>query len=195
MSVDTASPVHRFLRHRGPVTGVAQLAGSNLTVTSGYDGAVGIFDLRTHAVDLLGYHQHLVNRVVADPAGRRVASCSSDYTIGLWDPAGRRLERTLKGHSDDVEDFVFAGESTGVSASRDRRILVWDLDTGAVRLVLEGHEKDVLSLAYHDGRIYSAGDDMTLRVWDLASGRLLTTWGPFDTETDTCAIDPLSGRA
>ena len=195
--MDASWPANKsqFVRHRGPVTGVALIAGTESAVTSAYDGAVALFDLETRKVELLGYHRHLVNRIVADETGRFAASCSSDYTVFLWDLQAKKIHRKLLGHSDDVEDFVFAGSGTGVSASRDRRILVWDLETGAIRHVLTGHEKDVLALAYHDGRIYSSGDDMTLRVWDLESGELLNTWGPFETETDTCAIDPLHRRA
>jgi len=184
-----------FLRHRGPVTGVALIPGTNSVVTSGYDSAVGLFNLETSEVQLLGYHRHLVNRIVVDSGTPRAASVSSDYTIGLWDLVRFRPIRTLLGHYDDVEDFVFIDQETGASASRDRRILIWDLSTGAVRHVLEGHEKDVLALAYHDGRLYSSGDDMTMRVWDVQTGALLKTWGPFENETDTCALDPSRMRA
>ncbi len=101
----------------------------------------------------------------------------------------------LHGHSDDVEDFAFASDQVGVSVSRDWRILVWNLDTGAISRVIEGHEKDVLSVVYSNGLIYTSGDDMTLRVWDLATGELVKMWGPFENETDSCAIDPIHGRA
>ena len=74
--------------------------------------------------------------------------------------------------------------------SRDWRVLVWDLTTGAIIRVLEGHEKDVLSVVSFGGRLYTSGDDMTLRVWDLATGKMVQTWGPFETETDSCAVDP-----
>lgn len=185
----------RFVRHRGPVTGVALIPGTESVITSAYDGAVALFNLTTGEVELLGYHRHLVNRIIVDERGHYAASCSSDYTVDIWDLRAKKPLRKLLGHSDDVEDFVFAEEHTGVSASRDRRILVWNLETGAIRHVLQGHEKDVLALAYHDGRIYSSGDDMTLRVWDLETGALLNTWGPFENETDTCAIDPLHQRA
>jgi len=184
-----------FRRHYGPVTCVCGVPSSPVAVTSAYDGAVGLFALDTGEVQLLGYHDHLVNRITVDGTGRRAASSSSDYTIRLWDLQNRRLERVLMGHSDDVEDFAFIGDDLGASVSRDHRILLWNLHSGAIVNVLEGHEKDVLSIVHHDGRIYTSGDDMTLRVWDVNSGCLLQTWGPFDTETDSCAIDPIHGRA
>ena len=55
-----------FTRHRGPITCVAGVPGTHSVVTSGYDGAVGWFDLDTGRVDLLGYHRHLVNRVAPE---------------------------------------------------------------------------------------------------------------------------------
>src|ERR1051325_7410133 len=183
-----------FIRHRGPVTCVAAIPNSRAVVTSGYDGAVGYFDLEKQRVKLLGYHKHLVNRIVVNETGSRAASCSSDYTIYIWNLRTHQLEQVLRGHSDDVEDFVFVDDHMGVSASRDRRILIWNLDTGAVLRFIDEHEKDVLSLAFHNGRIYSSGDDKTLRQWDYHSGKLIKMWGPFEQETDTCAIDPGSGR-
>jgi WD40 repeat protein len=183
-----------FQRHRGPVTSVAAVPHAPLAVTAAYDGAVALFDLAGGGVQLLGYHRHLANHVTVNDAGTRAASSSSDYDIIIWDLRERRRELVLRGHSDDVECFAFVDEQTGVSASRDRRILVWDLTTGAIRQVIDEHEKDVLSVACHAGLLYSSGDDMTLRQWDLASGRMLRKWGPFEHETDTCAVDTVNGR-
>lgn len=184
-----------FKRHRGPVTSTAGIPGRSRLVTGGYDGAVCLFELDGGPLTLLGFHRHLVNRVVVDErTGLRAASCSSDYTIGIWDLQAEQRIKTLMGHSDDVEDFVFVNDDVGVSASRDRRILVWNLNTGAIEHVFDQHERDVLSLAFHGGRLYSSGDDKTLRAWDLDNHRLLHTIGPFEFETDTCAIDAVHGR-
>jgi WD40 repeat protein len=184
-----------FHRHRGPITAATWVPATRKIMTSGYDGAVARYDVDSGAVELFGHHDHLVNRVVVDPAGRRAASVSSDYTVHLWDLAAARRERVLWGHSDDVEDFCFIEDQLGASVSRDRRILVWNLATGAIVRVLAGHDKDVLSVCSHAGRLYTSGDDSTLRVWDLQTGRQLRSWGPFATETDTCAVDPVRGRA
>ncbi len=184
-----------FTHHRGPVTSVGAIPDSTTVVSVAYDGAVALFDWATGDVDLLGYHRHLANHVTVDKGGTRAATSSSDYDIYIWDLVERRLQHVLRGHSDDVECFAFVDHRTGVSASRDRRLLVWDLETGAIRRVIDGHEKDVLSVTCHQGLIYSSGDDMTLRQWSLETGGLLRTWGPFETETDSCAIDTLNGRA
>lgn len=190
----TGAPPFVFHRHRGPVTTATWIPGTQRILTAAYDGAIARFDLDTDEVTLFGHHDHLANRVVVSDDGLRAASVSSDYSVIVWDTrTGQRLLR-LVGHSDDVEDFCFIGAHMGASVSRDRRILVWDLRSGAIVRAIEGHERDVLSICADDRHLYTSGDDSTLRVWDIASGRQVRMWGPFETETDTCAIDPRHGR-
>jgi WD40 repeat protein len=167
---------------------------TQLIVSSGYDSAVALFDLESGNVSLLGYHEHLVNSIAINAKGDKAASCSSDHTIRIWDLKTKQTKFLLQGHVDDVEEFIFIDENYGASASRDRCIIVWDIEACRAIRVLEGHEKDVLTLAYHEGKLYSSGDDMTLRMWDIDSGCLLRIWGPFENETDTCALDPQRNR-
>lgn len=183
-----------FTRHRGPITCASPIPQTDNVVTSAYDGAVGLFNTITGDVDLLGYHAHLVNRVSVNAAGTLAASCSSDFNIHLWDLRSNTLNRVLRGHSDDVEDFIFIDENYGASVSRDWRVLLWNLNTGAIEHVFLGHAQDVLSIGYLDGKLYTSGDDMTLRIWDLETKKLTKTLGPFDTEADTCTIDPIQRR-
>ncbi|MFZ6756148.1 WD40 repeat domain-containing protein [Undibacterium sp. Ji50W] len=183
-----------FRRHRGPVTCAAQIPNSNTIITSGYDNAVALFDTLSGEVSLLGYHQHLVNRVTVNQSGTLAASASSDYNVYIWDLKTSQLAMVLKGHDDDVEDFVFISDALGASVSRDWRIIIWDLSSGTIKRIILGHQKDVLSISYFDGKLYTTGDDMTLRIWDIHNGAEIAKIGPFENETDTCAIDTVNKR-
>lgn len=48
-------------------------------------------------------------------------------------------------------------------------VRVWDLETGALRQVLEGHEAPIYAVAITpDGaRLVTGSRDMTARVWDI----------------------------
>lgn len=185
---------HEFTRHRGPITCATHIPCSNQIITSGYDNAVALFDYTSMEVELLGYHEHLVNRVTVDGRGKLAATASSDYNVYIWDLTSKQVKTVLRGHNDDVEDFVFLSASRGASVSRDNRIIIWNLSNGAIEKIILGHEKDVLSVNYTAGKLYTSGDDMTLRVWDVETGRQINMIGPFETETDTCAIDPSRNR-
>jgi hypothetical protein len=64
-----------------------------------------------------------------------------------------------------------------ISASGDRTLKVWDLDSGRALAALEGHADWVKACAVTpDGRrVVSASLDTTLKVWDLASSACLLT--------------------
>ena len=56
-------------------------------------------------------HRLPVTRVVFHPVYSFMASCSEDATIKIWDYESGDFERTLKGHTDTVQDIAF--DNTG----------------------------------------------------------------------------------
>ena len=117
-----------------------------------------------------------------------LASCSSDLTIKLWDPADEYKNiRTLLGHDHSVSAvrFIPSGGSGGdgsggggggggnllVSASRDATLRIWDVTTGFCVRTISGHAAWVRDVApSFDGRfLFSTGDDRTGRLWDISS--------------------------
>jgi WD40 repeat protein len=86
--------------------------------------------------------------------------------------------KTLKGHSLWVDSLVVTPDGQRViSASRDKTLKVWDLETGSMVRTLEGHSRPVYGVAvFPDGRrVVSASSDRTLKIWDLETGRVLQT--------------------
>ena len=87
--------------------------------------------------------------MAAQDGGTLLASCSSDLTIKLWDPADEHKDiRTLLGHDHSVSAIRFipsgaAGAlSSGnllISASRDKALKVWDVTTGYCVEPLQAH--------------------------------------------------------
>jgi WD40 repeat protein len=160
----------------------------------------GALRLSVHVVakDPSQFASQMVGRLLAHCDKADVAKSADALTVAApqpWlrpllpvlHPPGTSLLRTLEGHSDSVKGVAMTPDGKrAVSASSDKTLKVWDLETGRALRALEGHSDPVNGVAVTpDGkRAVSASDDETLKVWDLETGRVLCTLeGHFDSLT------------
>jgi WD40 repeat protein len=61
------------------------------------------------------------------------------------------------------------------SGSDDRTARIWELSTGKILHILEGHENLIRAVVWHPTRpvVASASSDQSARLWDVNDGRLL----------------------
>lgn len=88
------------------------------------------------------------------------------------------LVRTLSGHTNAVVNVALSADGMlAVSASEDKTLKVWDVQTGRELYTLRGHRNYVHGVALsQDGHLaISASSDKTLKVWDIHTGRELCT--------------------
>jgi WD40 repeat protein len=81
-----------------------------------------------------------------------------------------------------------------VSASYDKTLSLWDLESGQTLHSFEGHTDWVNAVAVtaDSRRAISASNDQTLRLWDLKSGKEIAT---FTGESAICSFGAtLDGR-
>ncbi len=102
-------------------------------------------------------------------------------------------ELTLEGHEEGIWACAVTPDGRRlISASRDRTLRVWDLQSGEMTAVLRGHDYEVRSCAVMpDGRrVVSASADNTLKIWDLETGRALATLSGHQSRVLACAVSP-----
>ena len=118
-------------------------------------------------------HGRLALKATAEEAAREK---QASYLRLRWTTAesARSLRHRLRGHAGQVRGCAISADGrTGLSASEDQTLIVWNLATGEARHRLRGHEGWVRSCAISgDGQTgLSASADRTLIVWDLATGQ------------------------
>jgi Tol biopolymer transport system component len=117
-------------------------------------------------------------RVTFDPSGRRLAfgGGGTPY-LTLVDVANGEQLR-LEGHRRPVWGVAFSPDGKRLAtASYDRMINVWDVESGKALISWDGEQKEVWSVAFSpDGRaLVSAGDDASIKLWDAQTGDLIQT--------------------
>ncbi len=153
--------------HRLAVNGLAfgRNPQGQLSLSSGSsDGTIRIWDLAAQTCRQILTGQ-AVRAVAVSPT--RIASGGDDRVIQIWNWAGE-LVQTLPGHSWTVAGLAFTPDgNTLASASWDKSLKLWQVETGAELAVLKSHSDSVCAVCVSpDGQsLVSASQDKTLRIW------------------------------
>jgi WD40 repeat protein len=194
--LDTGSLLHTLIGHTGWVNAVAVTPDGKRAVSASWDRTLKVWDLESGRVlYTLKGHSNPVFGMALTPNSKWAISASWDKTLKVWNLESgqspmrsghaRRDKgtvimplRTLEGHLNYVDGAAVTPDGKwAISASSDKTLKVWELETGRVLRTLEGHTSSVEGVAVtpNGKRAVSASRDHTLKVWDLDSGLVLST--------------------
>jgi len=120
-------------------------------------------------------HSGWVTAIATTPeAPDMLLSASRDKTVLIWHLTRDETNygvprRSLTGHNHFVSDIAISKDGKyALSASWDKTLRLWDLNSGVTTRRFVGHEKDVLSVSFSpDNRqIVSAGRDKQIKLWN-----------------------------
>lgn len=113
-------------------------------------------------------HSDYIRSLAVHPHQPYVISCSDDMTIRVWDWERNWAEKIiLEGHTHYIMQVAINPKdpSTFASASLDRTIKVWGLNSTTPHFSLEGHERGINCVSYCNSGdrpyLISGSDDQT----------------------------------
>jgi WD40 repeat protein len=162
----------QVVQHKGEVLGVALTSDHKLLVT-GQGKSVFVWQVRDGSkVVELRKHTDLVRGVSATETGTRIASCSKDCTIIIWETANAAALFILTGHTAVVR-AVHITTAGVISCSNDKTVRLWNAATGKCEIIMHGHTGDVRDVCMNANNsvAVSCSFDQTVKVWDLRTGK------------------------
>ncbi|MFO0959646.1 MAG: WD40 repeat domain-containing protein [Isosphaeraceae bacterium] len=134
--------------------------------------------------------------IAYSPDGKTLAAGGSNQGengfVTLWHVESDNGE-DLGCHEGAVTAVAFSpGGGVIASASRDRAIHLWQLNTRKQLPSLLGHTGPIAAIAYSPdgGALVSASEDRTVKIWDTASGREMATFSRHRDSVSCVAISP-----
>ncbi|CAN5295891.1 hypothetical protein BH11PLA2_BH11PLA2_28800 [soil metagenome] len=169
-------------------------------------------------IRVLGYSRlrsaDRVNSVNYSADGTKLLTAAADRTVRIWDLANGHEIIVYRGHTPAntevdpkqgvgsipirVGDAVFHPDGKRVASAGGKQIHLWDLATGKTLQVIKGVDdkkgptKLIKSIAFNDdgSKLVSGGDDLIVRVWDVAKGEELFTSPPHSSRIEAVAWQP-----
>jgi Tol biopolymer transport system component len=99
-------------------------------------------------------------------------------TLNLWDTGTWMLKHEYPmGEINPSFALSADGKQIATGGTNENAVKVWDAESGASKLTLDGHGKGVLALAFSpDGQTLASGSyDYTVRLWNMKTGALQRT--------------------
>jgi WD40 repeat protein len=142
------------------------------------DSTVQVWEVATSQLHYTHRQQYRIFSVCWLPASRRVASCSFDGSIQIWDALSGAHNLAFRGHTGPIYALACSPDGAAIaSGGQDSSVMIWSPITGQTDAVYQGHSRPVKALAWAADGLYlaSGGDDNTILVWSAATGNVIAT--------------------
>jgi WD40 repeat protein len=118
--------------------------------------------------------------LAVEPEGNRLFAGSDDYGVHVFDLKGEKKEPVARWakHDNYVSALVCLLKDEKplvISGSYDHNLIWWDAEKGEAVRTVEAHQgwlREVIALPGGE-RLASVGDDMLVKVWEAATGKLV----------------------
>ncbi|MBE9041588.1 TIR domain-containing protein [Oscillatoriales cyanobacterium LEGE 11467] len=159
--------------HGDTIYGVSFSPDGQIIASSSQDGTVKLWNLQGELLNTLE-HEDGVSSVAWSPDGQTIASTIYDPPIiTLWSREGKKLKTLEEGHDQPIHSVRFSPDGkTIASGGDDRKLILWDAQTGVRQRTIQRHDKAVKSVAFSPDSetIASASRDGTVKLWDRKTG-------------------------
>ncbi|KAG5345998.1 WDR33 protein, partial [Acromyrmex charruanus] len=158
--------------HDSPVRTMVWSHNESWMVTGDHAGYVKYWQSNMNNVKMFQAHKEAIRGLSFSPTDHKLATCSDDGTVRIWDFLRCHEERILRGHGADVKCVHWHPQkSLVISGSKDNQqpVKLWDPKTGQSLATLHAHKSTVMDVKWNENGnwLVTASRDHLLKLFDL----------------------------
>lgn len=199
----TFNEIRTIANHRGLLISAAFSPDGSHIVTASWDGTAKIWNAETgDKIRTLAGHTGAVSSAIYSPDGARIATASLDRSTKIWNALAGVAAQTFTVSSEGATwsygaYFTTRGKARIFTASDDREILFWDLESITPILTLAGlHLGELQSIGFSPDEtlIVTGSADGTAKIWNAETGETIRTLAGHAGAVSSTAFSPDGGR-
>ena len=202
VKLDTGMPVFEKQIHEKSAWAIAVDRDERIVATVGEDRRLCCWELPEWKLRFAAEIDWGVRDVCVAPDGSWIAAApplagklgDQEGIIGIWDTQHGECRRRLAGHSNWVLRMASTPDSRRlVSASEDRSIRIWSVDTGEVRAIMAPRERAAaqhLALDAAGETLYVGHRDGEVTTWNMHDATAGPAWSAFGDALSGLAVTP-----
>lgn len=171
---DSGDLVREHIGHSSEITSLAYSSDGMVFASSSGDNSARVWSVASgdvlHTVVVPG---QWISTAAFSPDGLLLATADSSITnnIRIWSLTSGEMERALGLHIGQVWALSFLPDGRLASGGDDRKVRIWDAQTGSVVRTLEGGGLSFVNgLATSSETIIAGFDSGLITIWDEATG-------------------------
>lgn len=139
-------------------------------ITCGWDKLCIVWDgFSGRTKNVFDKHENSVLCIAQLPETGVMVTGSGDKTLMSWSPETAEMVHRFVGHTDSVQAVAALNPLQFASSGNDGMVIVWGNQDGSAVFQFQAHEAFVYSMCYADARLFTASEDRTVCVWELAT--------------------------
>jgi WD40 repeat protein len=164
--------------------------GRNLA-SGGDDKILHLWDIKTATKigDFQGEKQP-IKAITFIKNGDYLVTGNSKGLIEIWDRATQKISQSFLGHNQAINALVWDQEGKLLTASADKTVKRWDLETGTIETTYKGHLLSILDLATQGNLLATASQDRTIKLWEIDQEKPFATLAKHTWPVKAVALSP-----
>ncbi len=164
--------------HYDEIKGLAFSPDGLHLASAGYDQSLKLWNVRDGSLVKSQANAHLlwINNLVFSPDGELLATAADDKTVKLWNARDLTLLRTISDFNSPIISLAFSYPDglTLACGLYDANLIFKRTEDGLTINSFKAHGNSIKAVAYDQtGKILaSAGDDKTIKIWDIVYDEL-----------------------